>query len=257
MIYLYLHFVETKNLRVDSSGDLDFPQLENSLQVKPFLLTPISLIRHKKNTNPETNTHSLPSLISLPFMPCISYNSEKPEESSLPPRVGQEHCQQQFHHRFVCLHLFFPSTTFSPSDKLRERRATQQSRDCNLAIILISTVVMFFLCHLPRVVTRLVFFTLLWSPSPTPWPTTYSPTQSSAFMRRRTSTPSSIAGKEVYLEFYIQQRARETSWLSFVPEKTLCNSIIAGRDKTPIWFMYITNAVQLLMVGDRGFLPYM
>ena len=41
---LYLHFVETKNLRVDSSGDLDFPQLENSLQVKPFLLPPISLI---------------------------------------------------------------------------------------------------------------------------------------------------------------------------------------------------------------------
>ena len=155
----------------------------------------------QKNTNPETNTHSLPSLISLPFMPCISCNSEKLEESSLPPRAGQEHCQQQFHHRFVCLHLFFPSTTFSPSDKLRERRATQQSRDCNLAIILISTVVMFFLCHLPRVVTRLVFFTLLWSPSPTPWPTSSSPTQSSAFMRRRTSTPSSIAGKEVYLEF--------------------------------------------------------
>ena len=45
--------------------------------------------------------------------------------------------------------------SFRPqSDKLRERRATQQSRDCNLAIILISTVVMFFLCHLPRVVTR-------------------------------------------------------------------------------------------------------
>ena len=59
----------------------------------------------------------------------------------------------------------FLRQTFSPSDKLRERRATQQSRDCNLAIILISTVVMFFLCHLPRVVTRLVFFTLLWSPS--------------------------------------------------------------------------------------------
>ena len=148
-------------------------------------------------TNPETNTHSLPSHISLLFMPYISCNSEKLEESSLPPRAWQEHCQQQFHHRFVCLHLFFPSTTFSPSDKLRERRATQQSRDCNLAIILISTVVMFFLCHLPRVVTRLVFFTL-WSPSPTPWPTSSSPTQSSAFMRRRTSTPSLIAEKEVF-----------------------------------------------------------
>ena len=132
-------------------------------------------------------------------MPYISYNSEKLEESSLPPRVGQEHCQQQFHHRFVCLHLFFLWQTFSSSDKLRERRATQQSRDCNLAIILISTVVMFFLCHLPRVVTRLVFFALLWSPSPTPSPTSSSLIQSSAFMRRRTSTPFSIAGKEVTL----------------------------------------------------------
>ena len=47
-------------------------------------------------------------------MPCISCNSQKFEESSLPPRAGQEHCQQQFHHRFVCLHLFFPSTNILP-----------------------------------------------------------------------------------------------------------------------------------------------
>ena len=46
-------------------------------------------------------------------MPCISCNSEKLEESSLPPRAGQEHCQQQFHHRFVCLHLFFLRRTSS------------------------------------------------------------------------------------------------------------------------------------------------
>ena len=55
---LHLHFVEAKNLRVDSSGDLDFPQLENSLQVKPFLLTPIALIRHKK-TQIQKPTHTL------------------------------------------------------------------------------------------------------------------------------------------------------------------------------------------------------
>ena len=55
---LYLHFVETKNLRVDSPGDLDFPQLENSLQVKPFLLTPISLIRHKKDKQTQNHTHN-------------------------------------------------------------------------------------------------------------------------------------------------------------------------------------------------------
>ena len=47
-------------------------------------------------------------------MPYISCNSEKLEESSLPPRAWQEHCQQQFHHRFVCLHLYFPSTNILP-----------------------------------------------------------------------------------------------------------------------------------------------
>ena len=82
----------------------------------------------QKNTNPETNTHSLPSLISLPFMPCISYNSEKLEESSLPPRVGQEHCQQQFHHRFVCLRLFFPSTVLSFRQTARAKSNPAVSR---------------------------------------------------------------------------------------------------------------------------------
>jgi len=81
------------------------------------------------------------------------------------------------------------------SEKLRERRATQQSRDCNLAIILISTVVMFFLCHLPRVVTS------------------------------------------------IYEAANIHSILD-------CRD--KGRDKTPIWFMYITNAVQLLMVVNAS-----
>jgi len=81
------------------------------------------------------------------------------------------------------------------SEKLRERRATQQSRDCNLAIILISTVVMFFLCHLPRVVTS------------------------------------------------IYEAANIHSILD-------CRE--KGRDKTPIWFMYITNAVQLLMVVNAS-----
>ena len=32
----------------------------------------------------------------------------------MPSRAGQEHCQQQFHHRFVCLHLAFPSTNILP-----------------------------------------------------------------------------------------------------------------------------------------------
>jgi len=87
------------------------------------------------------------------------------------------------------------STTITTSDKLRERRATQQSRDCNLAIILVSTVVMFFLCHLPRVVTS------------------------------------------------IYEAANIHSILD-------CRD--KGRDKTPIWFMYITNAVQLLMVVNAS-----
>jgi len=83
----------------------------------------------------------------------------------------------------------------STTEKLRERRATQQSRDCNLAIILVSTVVMFFLCHLPRVVTS------------------------------------------------IYEAANIHSILD-------CRE--KGRDKTPIWFMYITNAVQLLMVVNAS-----
>ena len=58
------------------------------------------------------------------------------------------HRLHPFNHRKIII--------WQSSEKLRERRATQQSRDCNLAIILVSTVVMFFLCHLPRVVTRLI-----------------------------------------------------------------------------------------------------
>ena len=194
---LYLHFVETKNLRVDSSGDLDFPQLENSLQVKPFLLTP----RHKK-TQIQKLTHTLCHHL-YPSHLCRTSHVTLKSLRSLRCRLelGKNTVNSNSTTGLFVFIFSFLRQTFSPSDKLRERRATQQSRDCNLAIILISTVVMFFLCHLPRVVTRLVIFTLLWSPSPTPWPTASSPTQSSAFMRRRTSTPSSIAGKEVYFEF--------------------------------------------------------
>ena len=61
-------------------------------------------------------------------MPYISYNSEKPEESSLPPRVGQEHCQQQFHHRFVCLRLFFLSTVLSFRQTARAKSNPAVSR---------------------------------------------------------------------------------------------------------------------------------
>ena len=74
-------------------------------------------------------------------------------------------------------------------DKLRERRATQQSRDCNLAIILVSTVVMFFLCHLPRVVTRSSSWMLL-SPSSSS-SSSPSPSPSSSSLLLLSSSPSS------------------------------------------------------------------
>ena len=47
------------NLRVDSSGDLDFPQLENSLKVKPFLHTNQAQKRQantKKDTKQKSGT---------------------------------------------------------------------------------------------------------------------------------------------------------------------------------------------------------
>ncbi|XP_023347490.1 FMRFamide receptor [Eurytemora carolleeae] len=36
------------------------------------------------------------------------------------------------------------------AEALRERRAVQQSKECNLAIVLLATVLMFIVCHLPR-----------------------------------------------------------------------------------------------------------
>eukprot|EP00092_Neocalanus_flemingeri_P014437 GFUD01015576.1.p1 GENE.GFUD01015576.1~~GFUD01015576.1.p1 ORF type:complete len:498 (+),score=105.88 GFUD01015576.1:152-1645(+) len=79
--------------------------------------------------------------------------------------------------------------------KMRERRVTQQSRDLNLAIVLISTVIMFFFCHLPRLVTS------------------------------------------------IYEAANIHSILD-------CRE--KGQDKTPLWFMYVTAAVQLLMVVNAS-----
>jgi len=79
--------------------------------------------------------------------------------------------------------------------KQRERRLNQQSRDLNLAIVLISTVVMFFFCHFPRLVTS------------------------------------------------IYEAANIHSILD-------CRE--KGQDKTPLWFMYVTAAVQLLMVVNAS-----
>ncbi|XP_023337024.1 uncharacterized protein LOC111708020 [Eurytemora carolleeae] len=36
----------------------------------------------------------------------------------------------------------------------RRKRVTQQNKECNLAFILICTVVTFFICHIPRVMTN-------------------------------------------------------------------------------------------------------
>merc|ERR1711892_396659 len=79
--------------------------------------------------------------------------------------------------------------------KMRERRISQQSKDINLAIVLISTVIMFFFCHLPRLVTS------------------------------------------------IYEAANIHSILD-------CRE--KGQDKTPLWFMYVTAAVQLLMVVNAS-----
>ena len=75
---------------------------------------------------------------------------------------------------------------------MREMRASQQSRDLNLAIVLISSVVMFLCCHIPRLITS------------------------------------------------VYEAANIHSILH-------CREL--GKDKTPLWFMYVTATVQLLMVS--------
>ena len=78
--------------------------------------------------------------------------------------------------------------------KMREMRATQQSRDLNLAIVLISSVVMFLCCHIPRLIT------------------------------------SVYEAANIHSILHCREQ---------------------GMDKTPLWFMYVTATVQLLMVRLR------
>ena len=54
--------------------------------------------------------------------------------------------RKELPNRRCCWNLIFKHFVV----KMRERRISQQSKDLNLAIILISTVIMFFFCHLPR-----------------------------------------------------------------------------------------------------------
>merc|ERR1711963_466977 len=81
-------------------------------------------------------------------------------------------------------------------EKFREMRANQQSRDLNLAIVLISSVLMFLCCHTPRLITS------------------------------------------------IYEAANIHSILH-------CRD--KSKDKTPLWFMYITATVQFLMVANASF----
>jgi len=81
-------------------------------------------------------------------------------------------------------------------EKFREMRANQQSRDVNLALVLISTVLMFLCCHTPRLITS------------------------------------------------IYEAANIHSILHCRDKK---------KDKTPLWFMYITATVQFLMVANASF----
>ena len=175
-------------LRVDSSGDFDFPQLENSLQVNPFPPHPAFFLFFIINVM--LFPHFAGNHIPIPLSPTMNDICSKSLRSlRCRLEMGKTSTNsnsttgliKKKHH-----HSFRPQ-----SDKLRERRATQQSRDCNLAIILISTVVMFFLCHLPRVVTRFII-------------AIYAPVSKTiaAFTRQLTSIPYSTAESEVSLDFY-------------------------------------------------------
>jgi len=80
--------------------------------------------------------------------------------------------------------------------KLREMRANQQSRDFNLAVVLITSVVMFLFCHAPRLIT------------------------------------SVYEAANIHSILHCREK---------------------GRDKTPLWFMYVTATVQFLMVANASF----
>ena len=102
------------------------------------------------------------------------------------------------------------SISWTISEKFREMRANQQSRDLNLAIVLISSVLMFLCCHTPRSVLSLCIL--------------------SAF--------SLITLPRLITSIY---------------EAANIHSILhcrdKSKDKTPLWFMYITATVQFLMVN--------
>jgi hypothetical protein len=109
---------------------------------------------------------------------------------------------------------------------MRERRISQQSRDLNLAIILISTVVMFFLCHLPRWFKFLTCFSLIPLKTADLW---------RVFMKRPTSTPSWTVERKDWIKLHCG------SCMSLLLYSCLWWVLL--------WFMFVTAAVQLLMVS--------
>ena len=92
--------------------------------------------------------------------------------------------------------------------KLRQRlRTSQQSKDDNLAFILISTVIMFFFCHLPRYQDMII---------------------------------------NQYLAIYPRLVVK-------MYEAGTIHSVLGCRERgqniTPLWLLYLTQSVQLGMVG--------
>ena len=117
--------------------------------------------------------------------------------------------------KVLLYHCVSVCTSESCAGTLLSKRISQQSRDASLAFILISSVVMFFFCHLPRylvVIVHTVIFHIL---------------------------------PPVRLVTSIYEAANIHSILD-------CRT--KGQDKTPLWFMYVTAAVQLLMVSVLWFM---
>ena len=129
-------------LRVDSSGDFDFPQLENSLQVNPFPPHPASFLffiinvmlfpHFAGNHIPcVSQWDTVPQLIPLPHVfPPLSDHEwhllQKLEEPSLPTGNGEDQHQQQLHHRFDKKNIIIHSDPNQINFEREERRSSRE-----------------------------------------------------------------------------------------------------------------------------------
>ena len=134
-------------------------------------------------------------------------------------------------------------------------RANQQSRDVNLALVLISTVLMFLCCHTPRYTARPA------NQISSQLQNIFSnfPSLSNILLLNKSSRVQSRAweGKATYTErlLFISLSRLITSIYEAANIHSILHCRDKKKDKTPLWFMYITATVQFLMVNKLNLRP--